>query len=287
LAGCYAGSKESAPDSMVLLGRRAPGETAWNTTVLRNEPDHAAGNVRLFRRPDGQLQIIYALNFGRWCRGGSRLFQQVSADAGQTWSEPEPIPCDPPLLGKNAPVDLPNGRLVLPVTVEGDQYSAAALVSTDGGDTWQPSEPIAAEDGTRVLQPAGALLSDGTLLFLLRSNGGRLYRSTSNDGGTTWSVPEPTDLPNNNSGIDLVRTTDGRLLLVYNPVGTDWGPRSPLTVMHATDDGRQWQELLTLEDGLGEYSYPTAIQTDDGLVHVTYTYLRERIKHVALALDKA
>jgi hypothetical protein len=36
---------------------------------------------------------------------------------------------------------------------------------------------------------------------------------------------------------------------------------------------------VVLEDQPGEYSYPAVIQTRDGLIHVTHTWRRERIKH--------
>ena len=41
-------------------------------------------------------------------------------------------------------------------------------------------------------------------------------------------------------------------------------------------------EALILEDGPGEYSYPSVIQAEDGKIHVIYTWNRVRIKHVVL-----
>ena len=71
---------------------------------------------------------------------------------------------------------------------------------------------------------------------------------------------------------------DGRHLLVYN--NTRQG-RSPLNVA-ISPDGRAWKELLELETDPGEYSYPAIIQARDGLVHITYTWNRNRIMHVVL-----
>ena len=47
-------------------------------------------------------------------------------------------------------------------------------------------------------------------------------------------------------------------------------------------DGVAWQAVLVLEREPGEYSYPAVIQTADGRVHVTYTWRRQRIKHVVI-----
>ena len=72
---------------------------------------------------------------------------------------------------------------------------------------------------------------------------------------------------------------DGRHLIVYNH--TTQG-RSPLNVA-VSRDGEAWTPALVLEREAGEYSYPAVIQSAaDGLVHITYTWKRQRIKHVVL-----
>ncbi len=64
----------------------------------------------------------------------------------------------------------------------------------------------------------------------------------------------------------------------YNPTASG---RSRLEIA-VSGNGRSWQSAVVLEDAPGEYSYPALIQARDGRVHVTYTWRRERIKHVVL-----
>jgi predicted neuraminidase len=87
-----------------------------------------------------------------------------------------------------------------------------------------------------------------------------------------------TELPNPNSGTDAVTLYDGRHLLVYNH--TTKG-RSPLNLA-LSSDGKSWQAALLLEIAPGEYSYPAIIQTSDGLVHITYTWKRQKVRHVEI-----
>ena len=71
---------------------------------------------------------------------------------------------------------------------------------------------------------------------------------------------------------------DGRQLIVYNhtPKG-----RSPLNVA-VSRDGKAWEAALVLESEPGEYSYPAVIQAADGRIHITYTWKRQRVKHVVV-----
>ena len=85
-------------------------------------------------------------------------------------------------------------------------------------------------------------------------------------------------LPNPSAGTDAITLADGRHLIVYNhtPKG-----RTPLNVA-VSSDGKLWAAALVLESEPGEYSYPAVIQAADGLIHVTYTWKRQRIKHAVL-----
>jgi predicted neuraminidase len=116
--------------------------------------------------------------------------------------------------------------------------------------------------------------------------------TTSADGGWTWSALAKTGLPNPNSGTDAVTLADGRQLIVYNhsappPERPTKGTRYPLDVAISAD-GSRWTPLVVLEaDPIGNgYAYPAVIQTADGLVHITYTWDRKRIKHVVLDPQK-
>src|SRR6185295_18648235 len=120
-------------------------------------------------------------------------------------------------------------------------------------------------------------------MHLLLTVSGIQYSRTTTDQGLTWSALQMTPLPNPNAGIDAVALSDGRVLVVYNHTPSG---RSPLNIA-VSNDGGSWQAALVLENQAAkEFSYPAIIQTRDGLVHVTYTWHRERIRHVVIDPQK-
>ncbi len=282
VAAWYGGSAEGASDTASLAARKPAGSPAWDKPfVLAKQPNRAHGNPRLFLDPAGDIRIIYAVNFGKWCQGGSRLFERRSADGGKTWSAERELALGAPLLGKNKPIVLMSREYLLPVEDE-VRWRSCVLISTDRCESWIRYGDIAGEGGEKVIQPAAAQLKDGSILMLLRTDVGRIYQTRSQDRGRGWTPAVPTVLSNPNSGIDMTRLRDGRLALAYNDSPRNWGPRTPLCLALSEDEGLTWRDELRLEETPGEYSYPAIIQSSDGRLHVTYTWRRVRIKHVVI-----
>ena len=216
----------------------------------------------------------------------------VSYDRGRTFVNrrrlPEgidgPVRCKPILLG--------DGETLLcgsSTEYEGWRvhFESVELENGEPGrsSTWKRIGPINDASQFNAIQPTFLQHADGSLQVLCRTKEGVVASSSSNDEGSTWTKLEATSLPNPNSGIEAVTLKDGRHLLVYNPLdsgNTGWGKRSILSLA-ISDDGKDWRRLADLEkEQSGEFSYPAIIQSEDGLVHVTYTWKRTRVKHVVI-----
>ena len=149
----------------------------------------------------------------------------------------------------------------------------------DFGKTWERTAAL--NDKTiSAIQPTVILHKGGRIKILCRSKSSKVLTSESIDNGFTWSELVPTGLPNNNSGIDAVTLNDGRHLLVYNHLTQGRN----IINLSISEDGTDWKAAAVLEsDTEGtEFSYPAVIQTDDGMVHITYTWKRMLIKHVVV-----
>jgi predicted neuraminidase len=285
VAAWFGGSRESAPDVGIWLSRQADGE--WTPPVEVANGVQADGtrypcyNPVLFRRADGTLLLFFKVGPGpqRWWG-----MLTTSADNGHSWSTPHRLPDG--ILGpiKNKPVRLADGTLLSPSSTESTDVPSRWRVhferSVTAGSTWSVVRPAAPVNGSPIdaIQPSILVHGGGRLQAVGRTRSERIFETWSEDGGVHWSPLTVTDLPNPNSGIDAVSLTDGRQLLVYNH-STD--ARTPLNVA-ISGDGKTWEAALVLEDAPGEYSYPAVIQSRDGLVHVTYTWRRQRIRHVVI-----
>ena len=90
--------------------------------------------------------------------------------------------------------------------------------STDDGKTWTRSNAFNVPEKFGQIQPTLFEAKDGKIVALMRSKDPqKVCRAESKDGGVTFTPAEETELPNPSAGIDVVKTKDGDVFLIYNP----------------------------------------------------------------------
>jgi predicted neuraminidase len=285
VAAWFGGSREGADDVGIWMSRHVEGE--WSQPfevangVQQDGTRHPCWNPVLFRMPNGAVTLFYKVGPSpqHWW-GMSR----TSRDDGRTWDDAERLPEG--ILGpiKNKPVQLADGSIISPSSTESTDRPSIWRVhfewTIDAGQSWIVAHPVASVDAGEInaIQPTILIHSRNRLQAVGRTRSGRVFETWSRDGGRHWSPVTLTELPNPNAGLDGVTLRDGRHMIVYNHTTRD---RSPLNVA-ISRDGTIWEAALVLEREAGEYSYPAVIQTSDALVHITYTWRRQRIKHVVV-----
>jgi predicted neuraminidase len=179
-------------------------------------------------------------------------------------------------------------KIILPLYSDGFNLSITAI-SDDQGESWRPGLPIV---GRGPIQPALILRKNGDILALMRDSGDeppRVQKSISRDQGESWSAAVKTPIPNTAS-VELLSLKDGRIAFVGNDL---YEGRHRLQLYLSGDEGETWYLKIPLEEaapGKGSFSYPSLIQSADGMIHISYSYHRESarksIKHLMLDPSK-
>jgi predicted neuraminidase len=283
LAAWFGGTDEGEPDVGIWTARRSAGGWSAPAEVANGRQEdgrrHPCWNPVLFQPSRGPLVLFYKVGPSpREWWGLAR----TSADEGRAWSEAVRLPEG--ILGpiRAKPLELPGGDVLAGSSTE----HAGWIVHMErwtppelgAATAWRRSGPLNDPRAFEAIQPTILPHSARRLQILCRSRQKVVTEAWSEDGGSTWGPMTATALPNPSAGIDALRLQDGRFLLVANPTATG---RQKLEVA-VSADGKAWRRAVLLEDSPGEYSYPAVVQSKDGLVHVTYTWKRERIQHVVL-----
>lgn len=230
-------------------------------------------NPVLYQRQDDLLYLFYKVGKSPSEWRGKYI---TSNDNGQSWSNP--ITLSPGIYGptKNKPIELVGGDLLFPSSEE--IYDCWKVhFETMSNASWKRTEvldPLELE----CIQPTLLRHSESIIQALCRSENKIIAETWSYDEGKTWSPLSKTSIINPNSAIDAVSLSNSKHLLVYNNSQKD---RSSLALA-ISEDGKSWENILILEDGDGEYSYPSIIKESETSVHIVYTWNRKSIKYIHL-----
>jgi len=299
MAAWFGGMHERNADVGIWISMNKKGK--WSHPVMvangfdNDSVRYPCWNPVLFKPAKGPLMLFYKAGPSPSEWWGMLM---TSDDEGKSWTTPERLGKHPVighLIGpvKNKPIQLEDGAILCPSSSEvevnsKDNWRIHFEVTRDLGKTWEVIGPV--NDGIEfnAIQPSVLTYGKNKLQILCRTQEGTIGQSWSMDNGKTWSKLQPTALPNPNAGTDAVTLQDGRQLLIYNHTqskGEFPKGRNMLNVA-ISSDGNQWKPVLTLERDEGEYSYPAVVQASNGMVHITYTYLRRSIKHVVIDPSK-
>lgn len=299
VAAWFGGTREKHPDVGIWVSRLTDGKWSQSVEVANGIQQtladgqvvrHPTWNPVLSQPKGGPLLLFYKAGPSPQSWWGMLT---SSLDGGKTWTQPRRLPEG--ILGpvKNKPVQLQDGSLLCPTSEETkaeakgekEKWTVHFERTRDFGVTWERTGGLHDGKEIQAIQPSILFLGGDKLLAMGRSRQERMFEIRSEDGGRTWGEMRLGALPNNNSGTDALTLADGRHLVVYNHVGGEpgkWGgKRTPLNVAVSTDT-QTWNAALVLESEPGEYSYPAVIQSKDGLVHITYTWKRQKVRHAVL-----
>ena len=294
----FGGTQEGIPDISIYFSRLAKDATCWtNPAKLSDDPTRSEQNPILFPAPDGKLWLLYTAQ-----KSGNQdtaiVRYRISDDNGESWGPIGTLFEKAGTFVRQPVVVLDNGDWLVPVfycrTDPGEKWVgnndiSAVMISTDQGKTWR-EYPV--PDSVGCVHMNIEKMPDGSLFALFRSRwADNIYSSRSPDNGRTWTPPQPTELPNNNSSVQFTRLANHHLAIVYNdissaqaperrlslydeieddsdvpqknqttvelePVSTGkrafWGtPRAPMTLAISEDNGKTWPYKRNLETGDG------------------------------------
>ncbi|MFN7307440.1 MAG: exo-alpha-sialidase [Acetobacteraceae bacterium] len=292
--GCFwfGGTQEGIPDISIYFSRLPRDCTRWTEPqMLSDDPTRSEQNPMLFNAPNGALWLLWTAQIGG-NQDTALVRCRISRDGGESWGAIETLIPEKPGFGtfiRSRIVVNGAGEWLLPIwrctkppvgAWTGNLDTSSVLISRDQGAHWIES---AVPDSTGTCHMSIVPGTNGDLVAFYRSRwADHVYRSVSRDLGHSWSVPQPTILPNNNSSMMALKLASGAIALCYNessardatgrraslyddiggeepavpaPSGKReafWGaPRAPLTLALSVDDGTTWPHRRNLETGDG------------------------------------
>lgn len=278
-------SSDHAPAQ--IMGRFSEdGGKSWSDEdhlIVDREGDQNVMSVSFLRLDNGHIALFYA-------RKNSLddliPMLRISKDEARTWSDPQPVITDQDgyfVLNNDRVIQLESGRILVPVSLHktpNSEWSHRGEIrcyySDDSGVSWNRGQVLPASEDVITQEPGVVELKDGRVRMIVRANHGVQYKSFSSDGGITWSLAQPSNIPSPIAPASLERLkSTGDLILVWNNNGKS-GPgyfkskRTPLTMAISRDDGNTWAFIKNVEGSVhASYAY-TAIQEVDGQVLVGF-----------------
>ena len=289
---------DDAPSDIMGRLSRDEGDTWTEPVTLISAARHGVKNVMsltLMNMANGDIGMFYLIKQSPL---ENRVMLARSKD-GLTFGEA--VECQNTarkglyILNNQRAERLNCGRIILPVALhyasmgkQGRLFNGYGecycLCSDDDGYTWREMPGQIHASFTRshsgLQEPGIVEMRNGALWMYARTDMMYQYECFSNDGGESWTLPQPSRFTSPQSPMKIARSPyNGVLYSIWNPIpnynGREYthynGGRTPLVIARSDNDGRTWSEPYVLEDNPDcGYCYPAMFFLPDGRALVAY-----------------
>lgn len=267
----------STPDAVIRACRSSDGGHAWSPpeTIVAKSGRTFSPHLGMRQLEDGVVLFPFIEGHSitgepPYFRYYERLFKtacfMTSRDNCHTWSAPQQIDLGPDVIWTGAYGDVIGGdRGEALVSVawqrEGESFYRAGLLRF-AADYQSWTGPIQITVG---LDDEWSLcrLPSGRILAVFRDWDRPSKQCFSDDGGRTWSEPQP--VPFHGQCPSLLQTQAGVLLCAFRQKGP--GKPHGVGLAYSYDGGSTWEEadpLYVATDGLWDCAYPNLLETRPG-----------------------
>ncbi len=237
---------------------------------------------------DGLVPVFYCRTRPgeKWVGDDDISAVRISSDQGHSWREVE-VPGSVGCVHMNIE-KLPDGTLLALFRSRWADNIYASR-SSDGGNTW--SEPAS----------TGLPNNNSSIQFTRLANGhlALVFNDISAAQATERRVSLYDEIEDEETELSTERAVTAEKMVTADARTAFWGtPRAPMTLAISEDGGRTWPFKRNLEVGDGycmtnnselqlnrEYSYPSIKQTEDGVLHIAYTFYRQKIRYARVRED--
>ncbi|MEX2665281.1 exo-alpha-sialidase [Candidatus Uabimicrobium amorphum] len=289
----YAGSEEGAADVEIYAAIKEDGVWSSPQSILDLSTSSTelqryirkVGNAVVFKDANNVLWLFYCtVPIGGWSM--ARTNYRYSHDNGKTWSKSKELLLNPFLSlsnnVKNKPLLFADGSFLLPLYQEFiNKYGLVLWGKLHEGEFKYMVRRISHK--YKCLQPTLVHRQNRTIDAYCRNRDkGQMLHMESSDLGISWSAVNEGNLPNPNSGFDMLHIAAQEYVGIINYSPKE---RDNLVVVHTQNAGKKWNVLHYLENPIPKeqderfkaigkmghyYQYPAIIE-QEGNYHLTYT----------------
>lgn len=278
------GSEDNAPNKLVSMRSPDSGKTwhDFNIEVVPKPGDVNVYSPNLIKLDDGSVLFVYMryiqLEYGKQTL--ATVVSKRSYDSCRTFTDTSLMWDKKPYAIASSTIRLlSDNRLIIPIeTNHSGKEEISCAYSDDDGRTWIISPGWVTVPMRGAMEGHIVELRDKSLMMVMRTQLGAVFKSYSYDRGISWSKPQTTGMRSPESCPEIVRIPHNKkLMLVWNNSEYDpdfrshYGKRTPLSVAVSDDEGDTFKFIGNIETDPGwGYSNPGAYFLKDNKCIINY-----------------